>query len=71
MAAMMSSEQNFQNLRKSPVQNFNKTFQSKFHRNRPDSVDKKGCDRHMHRETNRQGTLRVDLFNPEMTEYKK
>ena len=46
MAAMTSSEQNFQNLRKTPFQNVDMNFWSKFNQNWPDSVDKKGCDEH-------------------------
>ena len=51
MAAMTSSDQHFQNLRKVSSQNLVKIMWSKFHQNRPNSVQIKGCDRQTHRHT--------------------
>ena len=51
MAAMTSSDQHFQNLRKVSSQNLVKIMWSKFHQNRPNSVQIKGCDRHTHTHT--------------------
>ena len=48
MAAMTSSDQHFQNLRKVSSQNLVKIMWSKFHQNRPNSVQIKGCDRQTH-----------------------
>ena len=48
MAAMTSSDQHFQNLRKVSSQNLVKIMWSKFHQNRPNSVQIKGCDRRTH-----------------------
>ena len=51
MAAMTSSDQHFQNLRKVSSQNLVKIMWSKFHQNRPNSVQIKGCDRRTHTHT--------------------
>ena len=71
---MTSLRQHFQNLRNVSSQIFVKIMWSKFHRNRSNSVQIKGCDRHTHRQTDR----RTDrdrpgdnIFSNEMTEYKK
>merc|ERR1711989_13736 len=71
MAAMTSSDQYFQNLRKVSSQNLVKIMWSKFHQNRPNSVQIKGCDRqtdrqtdtHTHIHTHRQGSFWTKIFS--------
>ena len=85
MAAMTSSKQHFQNLRKASFQNFDKIMWSKFYQNRPNSVQIKGCDRqthtHTHTHTHKQTHTKTDaqtrlvqdlnIQSSEMAEYKK
>ena len=69
MAAMTSSDQHFQNLRKTSSQNLVKIMWSKFHQNRPNSVQIKGCDRHTdthtqtHTQTHRQGSFWTKIIS--------
>ena len=67
---MTSLRQHFQNLRKVSSQIFVKIMWSKFHRNRPYSVQIKRCDRHTDRRTDRDRPG-DNIFSYEMTEYKK
>ena len=70
-AVMTSSNQNFQNLRKVSSQIFVKIIWSKFHQNRPRIVEMRGCYRQTHTHTDAQmGSVWVNIFSPEMTEYK-
>ena len=63
MAAMTSSDQHFQNLRKVSSQFSLKIMWSKFHQNRPNSVQIKGCDRQTHIHTHRQGSFWTKIFS--------
>ena len=75
---MTSSNQNFQNLRKVSSQILFKVMWSKLHQNRPRIVEMRGRDRHTDRQTDththilthRRGSPWVNIFSPEMTEYK-
>ena len=79
-AVMTSLNQHFQNLRKVSSQIFVKVMWSKFHQNRPRIVEMRGCDRqtdthtstHPHIRPDAQtGVPQINIFSPEMTEYKK
>ena len=48
---MMSSQQDFKNLRKQSPQIFDKIMWSKLHQNRPNSIQIKGCDRQIDTQT--------------------
>ena len=68
---MTSLNQHFQNLRKVSSQIFLKVMWSKFHQNRPRIVEMRGCYRQTHTHTDAQtGSPWVNIFSPEMTEYK-
>ena len=68
---MTSSNQKFQNLRKVSSQIFVKIIWSMFHQNRPRIVEMRGRDRYTDILTHRRGSPWVNIFSPEMTEYKK
>ena len=66
---MTSLRQHFQNLRKVSSQIFVKIMWSKFHRNRSNSVQIKGCHRQTDGRTDR-ARPGDNIFSNEMTEYK-